>query len=164
MRRSTASIEDQYSSGAEEALQATGAAEHLSNWIPYVFVLDEDGQYAVHLPSFRQGPELGIDLETVFYFAESVLLPEFRGRGVGHAFFDAREAHARALGAQWCVFCAVVRDAAHPLRPVTCRQLDGFWRKRGYSPVEGARASFDWKDIDQPGETQHDLQVWMRAL
>ena len=36
-----------------------------------------------------------LDLASVFYCAESVLLPAYRGRGVGHAFFDHREAHAR---------------------------------------------------------------------
>lgn len=39
----------------------------------------------------------GIDPATVFYCGESVLLPEHRGQGIGHAFFDAREAHARRL-------------------------------------------------------------------
>src|SRR5690349_21560886 len=31
-----------------------------------------------------------------FYLAESVLLPAYRGRGIGAAFFDLREAHIRA--------------------------------------------------------------------
>lgn len=105
-----------------------------------------------------------IDLKDIFYCAESVLLPEYRGRGLGHAFFDAREAHARALGRRYVTFCGVVRPEDHPLRPETYRPLDGFWRKRGYAPVEGAVATFRWKDIDQPGETDHPLQFWMRRL
>lgn len=40
----------------------------------------------------------GIDPRQVFYCAESVLLPRYRGQGLGHAFFDQREAHARRLG------------------------------------------------------------------
>ena len=40
----------------------------------------------------------GLGLKDVFYCAESVLLPTYRGRGLGHAFFDAREAHARRIG------------------------------------------------------------------
>jgi len=42
---------------------------------------------------------VGIDPAGVFYLSESVLLPAWRGQGVGHAFFDAREAHARQRGA-----------------------------------------------------------------
>lgn len=106
----------------------------------------------------------GIPLENIFYCAESVLLPEYRGQGIGHRFFDAREAHARALGRTHCAFCGVVRPADHPLRPDSYRPLDAFWRKRGYTPVMGAVARFRWKDIERETETDHDLQFWMRAL
>ncbi|MDR9395052.1 GNAT family N-acetyltransferase [Roseovarius sp. SYSU LYC5161] len=105
-----------------------------------------------------------IDLRDIFYCAESVLLPQYRGRGIGHAFFDAREAHARDLGRRYSAFCGVVRPAAHPLKPDGYQPLDPFWRKRGYAPVEGAVAHFRWKDIDQPAETDHPLQFWMRRL
>lgn len=106
----------------------------------------------------------GLDLGTIFYCAESVLLPEYRGRGVGHRFFDLREAHARALGRARCAFCGVVRPADHPLRPAGAAPLDPFWRKRGYAPLEGAVATFRWKDIDRTEETAHPLQFWIRDL
>lgn len=105
-----------------------------------------------------------VPLEQIFYCAESVLLPEYRGQGVGHAFFDAREGHARRLGLTHSAFCGVVRPQDHPLRPSDYAPLDPFWRKRGYAPVEGAVASYRWKDVDQPEETVHPLQFWMRPL
>jgi GNAT superfamily N-acetyltransferase len=88
----------------------------------------------------------GLAAEAVFYCAESVLLPGYRGQGAGHRFFDLREAHARALGRRHAVFCAVTRPADHPARPAGYRPLDDFWRKRGYEPVEGAFARFAWRD------------------
>ena len=106
----------------------------------------------------------GLDAARIFYCAESVLLPEYRGRGIGHAFFDAREAHARTLGRDSSVFCSVMRTEGHPLRPDGYRPLDAFWRGRGYAPLPGAIARFAWKDTDQPGETDHELQLWMRRL
>ena len=106
----------------------------------------------------------GLDLDTIFYCAESVLLPGYRGRGVGHRFFDLREAHARAMGRTRSAFCAVERPADHPLRPPGYAPLDPFWRKRGYETLEGARAHFRWKDLDQPDETDHPLQFWIKAL
>ncbi len=106
----------------------------------------------------------GVALEDVFYCAESVLLPRYRGHGIGHRFFDAREAHARALGRTYAAFCGVVRSADHPLKDPGYRPLDPFWRKRGYAPLEGAVAHFRWKDMDQPDETDHALQFWMRKL
>lgn len=106
----------------------------------------------------------GLDLATIFYCAESVLLPQYRGRGAGHAFFDAREAHARALGYPRCCFCAVIRPEDHPARPAGYAPLDPFWRKRGYAPLDGVRARFSWKDRDAGGESEKELQFWIRAL
>ena len=59
--------------------------------------------------------QTGLDLSTIFYCAESVLLPEYRGQGIGHAFFNQREGHARAHGFKKTAFCGVVRP--HDLIP-----------------------------------------------
>jgi GNAT superfamily N-acetyltransferase len=107
----------------------------------------------------------GLDVQNTLYCGESVLLPEYRGRGVGHAFFDQREAHARALGGfTHCAFCAVVRPPEHPLRPAAYVPLDAFWSRRGYAKAEGIVAPFTWKDIDEPQETAKPIQFWMKAL
>ncbi|MDU8913000.1 GNAT family N-acetyltransferase [Aestuariicoccus sp. MJ-SS9] len=103
-------------------------------------------------------------LNDIFYCAESVLLPDYRGRGIGHRFFDLRETHARALGRRYSAFCAVIRPDDHPLRPAGYAPLDPFWQKRGYAPLPGVTARFRWKDRDQPTETDHDLQFWTRRL
>ncbi|MCK0149062.1 GNAT family N-acetyltransferase [Marivita sp. S6314] len=105
-----------------------------------------------------------IPLSDVFYCAESVLLPQYRGHGIGHRFFDTREAHARHLGARYSAFCSVVRPDDHPLKPEQYQSLHGFWRKRWYTPLDGAVAQFRWKDVDQTEETAKPLQVWMRHL
>ncbi|TNF04244.1 MAG: GNAT family N-acetyltransferase [Sphingomonadales bacterium] len=106
----------------------------------------------------------GFDMERLFYFGESVLLSEYRGLGIGHSFFEAREAAARAAGATHTCFCAVVRPANHPLRPEKARDLHPFWRARGYTPMDGMVTDFDWKDIDQPQDSAHPMQYWIRAL
>jgi GNAT superfamily N-acetyltransferase len=106
----------------------------------------------------------GYELAKIFYCGESVLLRSHRGHGLGHAFFDRREAHARRLGGfTHSAFCRVVRPDDHPLKPPEYRPLDGFWRKRGYAPVEGLVATYDWKDIDQAAETAHQMQFWMKG-
>ena len=106
----------------------------------------------------------GVPLERILYGAESVLLPEYRGKGIGHRFFDLREDHARALGRTHVAFCSVMRPADHPLQPATYRTNDAFWQGRGYAPVPGAVAEFSWKDLGEAGETVKPLQFWMRAL
>lgn len=111
--------------------------------------------------AFAERPE---PLDQIFYCAESVLLPDYRGLGLGHAFFDAREAHARALDRRYSAFCSVIRPADHPLRPASYRPLDPFWRKRGYAPLPGVVARFDWTDVGGDRQTPHELQFWMRSL
>ncbi len=107
----------------------------------------------------------GYDIAKIFYCGESVLLKSHRGHGLGHAFFDHREAHGRKLGGfTHSTFCRVVRPADHPLKPKDYVPLDGFWRKRGYEPVEGLITTYRWKDIDRPDETDHEMQFWMKAL
>jgi len=107
----------------------------------------------------------GCDVSRIFYCGESVLLPQYRGRGLGHAFFDHREAQARSLGTfTHSAFCAVVRPQGHALRPKDYVPLDTFWEKRGYAKVEGLIAHFTWKDIDEPAETAKPMQFWMKAL
>ena len=96
-----------------------------------VVVLARDGDQVIGastgIPLARDGTEFqapflarGIDVQKVFYCGESVLLPGWRGRGIGHAFFDAREAHARNLGGfDWTAFAAVDRGDEDPRR---CRR------------------------------------------
>ncbi len=120
--------------------------------------MEDHGEFAAALGGQKMA------LTDIFYCAESVLLPEYRGQGVGHAFFDQREAHGRDLGRSVSMFCAVVRDAIHPLRPADHVPLDAFWRKRGYTPLAGAIANYRWKDLDQPVETDHALQFWSRPI
>jgi GNAT superfamily N-acetyltransferase len=108
--------------------------------------------------------EHDIPLDSCFYCAESVLLPDYRGQGAGHRFFDLREHHARALGFGRSLFCSVMRPADHPARPKDARALEPFWRKRGYAPLTGAVATFAWKDIEDVAETPKPLQIWIRPL
>jgi GNAT superfamily N-acetyltransferase len=106
----------------------------------------------------------GLDVGRVFYFGESVLLPAWRGRGLGHAFFDHREAHARALGRfDTTAFCAVDRDPDDPRRPPAHRGNEAFWTGRGYARQPGMTMRLRWNEIGR-GEIEHALTFWLRPL
>ena len=106
----------------------------------------------------------GTDPARVFYFGESVLLPAYRGRGIGRAFFDRREAHARALGGfSWTAFAAVERDAGDPRRPEGHRGPERLWQARGYTRQPGLRMQLDWAETGV-GDCSHALVFWTRPL
>jgi len=117
-------------------------------------------------PEFQQPfIEQGYDPAKVFYCAESVLLKEYRGRGVYKHFFTGREGHARKLDRfDWCGFCGVQRPADHPLRPADYVPLDQVWGKFGYVKHPELRTSYHWKDIDQTQETDHDMVFWLKSI
>jgi GNAT superfamily N-acetyltransferase len=108
--------------------------------------------------------ERGIDTASLFYFGESVLLPAYRGQGVGHAFFDHRESHARVCGATTTHFAAVIRPDNHPARPAGYVPLDAFWRKRGYAPLPGFITQLAWKEHGEESESPKPMQYWLRKL
>ena len=109
--------------------------------------------------------ERGIPEAEVFYFGESVLLPEYRGRGLGHRFFDAREGYARSLGRfRWTAFCAVVRRDDDPRRPPGYRPLDAFWQARGYGRQDAMTVRLRWRELGQSEDTENALSVWLRRL
>lgn len=106
----------------------------------------------------------GERLEDIFYFGESILKRAYRGKGLGHAFFDGREAHAAALGYTKMAFCGVIRPDDHPARPLEHRPLDAFWRKRGYRPLGGVIAHFSWLDVGDAEESAKPMQFWGRGF
>jgi GNAT superfamily N-acetyltransferase len=105
-----------------------------------------------------------ININEIFYCAESVLLPEHRGRGAGPRFFALRESHARGLGMKHAAFCAVERPVEHPARPADYKPLDVFWQRQGYEKVDGLTTTFSWKDVGVDHETPKPMQFWMKSL
>ena len=108
--------------------------------------------------------EAGWNLAEVFYFGESVLRREFRGGGIGHRYFDEREAHAGRHGFKVTAFCAVDREPDHPLRPQHCQSFDKFWERRGYRREHGMVAAVSWPQVDTGGEVENRLTFWTRRL
>ncbi|HEY1075177.1 MAG TPA: GNAT family N-acetyltransferase [Fontimonas sp.] len=108
--------------------------------------------------------DAGMDLSRIDYFGESVLLPEYRGRGLGVKFFELREAHARALGLPVCAFCAVQRPDDHPLKPTDFVPNDAFWTRRGYRKEAALQTTLDWPDIGEAQSTRKPMTFWLREI
>lgn len=122
------------------------------------------------LPMVDEGPEFqeafrkaGYDLNQICYFGESILLPAYRGQGLGKEFFRRREAHAQSLGGiRYTTFCAVNRPSDHPARPAGHVSLDGLWTKQGYVKHPELQATFVWKEIGEESESPKTLTFWLK--
>ncbi|MDF0731051.1 GNAT family N-acetyltransferase [Pseudomonas entomophila] len=154
-------------------------ADYLSSYVDsersLVVLAVDDGQVvgactglplADHTREFQQPfLEQGRDPSTVYYFGESVLLPAYRGRGLGVRFFIEREAYAHKLGSfHYCAFCAVERPNGHPRRPLHYKPLQGFWRNRGFLHQPALRMVYAWRDLDEPQASAKTLSFWLKEL
>lgn len=117
-------------------------------------------------PMTVQAPFLSTSINPamVFYFGESVLLPEWRGQGIGHLFMDARENAARDAGFAWAAFCAVERAEEDPRRPADYQPLHAFWRKRGFARCPELHTTFSWKEIGETDESPKLMVFWIKSL
>lgn len=106
----------------------------------------------------------GYAADAVCYFGESVLDPAYRGQGIGRAFFEHRERHARARGFSVAAFCAVDRPADHPRRPAGYAPHDAFWTRRGFVRRPDITTAFAWRDLDDTEETPKPMVFWVKEL
>ena len=106
----------------------------------------------------------GLDVGQVWYLAGSVLLPGYRGRGLGVRFFEERERRGRELGYEAASFCAIERPPDHPRRPAGYVSLDEFWKKRGYLQRPHLVAELPWQDLDEQAESPKPMTFWTKDL
>lgn len=115
--------------------------------------------------SFKEPIErAGLNPNEICYFGESVLLKEYRGRGIGKTFLRIREDFAKSIGLNTVMFCSVVRAANHPICPPSYRSLEPFWRKEGYEKVPGLFTEYSWKDLNEIKESKKSMQFWKKNL
>lgn len=106
--------------------------------------------------------DAGINIDHSFYFGESILDSRYRGKGIGKDFFKLREEHALKIypNLTRCAFCAVQREADHPLRPKEYRDLGQFWHSQGYVLNKSLVLRYKWKDINKKSEDAKTLVFW----
>ena len=105
------------------------------------------------------------EVKDIFYFAESVILPKYRGKSFGNQFFSLREEFASRLGYNKFVFCSVNRDKNHFLRPSDYTELNDWWTKRGYKSMPNIICKFGWKEVGSLSkESTNYLTFWQKGL
>ncbi|MFY7993076.1 MAG: GNAT family N-acetyltransferase [Bacteriovoracaceae bacterium] len=141
----------------------------------FIFLIEDKGQIVgattsiwaeEEVDNFKKPFELsGINPKDVFYFGESVLLPQYRGLGFGKIFFQERETFARSLPfINLLSFCAVIRPSTHPLRPQGYQPLDFFWHSQGFQKNDGLTTTYEWKDRGDEKESLKEMQFWTKLI
>jgi GNAT superfamily N-acetyltransferase len=113
----------------------------------------------------RPFKERRLDIESYFFFGDSALLKIYRGRGIGHHFFDAREAHiAHYKKFKHICFCVPDCPESDPQRPKDFIPLHDFWRKRGYIQQPEMKCTLFWKGIGEARPTEKQMNFWIKDL
>lgn len=122
-------------------------------------LIDEEHSFVEPLAAY------GIAPASVFYYGESVLMPEFRSLGLELRFFDEREAYARRLGRfSRLAFCTVARAEDDPRRPADFRAQDRFWQRRGFRELPSLTTMYSWREIGEPVPTPKRMVFWLKEL
>ena len=105
------------------------------------------------------------DIDSYFFFGDSTLLKHYRGRGIGHHFFDARESHvAHYKKYKHICFCVPDCKEPDPRKPKDFIPLHDFWRKRGYIHHPDLKCYLTWKEIDASQATEKHLSYWIKEV
>ncbi|MEN9343505.1 MAG: hypothetical protein RLZZ453_292 [Chlamydiota bacterium] len=118
----------------------------------------EEENSSIHQPLIDKG----LNISEYYFLSEVLLLKPYRGRGIGHHFFDARESFAEQLHRfKYLCFYAPVQQEPSPSDFVP---MHDFWRKRGY--IHHAEMQFSLKikrvDLLHPQDTY--FTFWIKPL
>ncbi len=127
---------------------------------------------ALGLPLIAEDPQMqqpfierGLPVENYYFFSASTLLKPYRGRGIGHHFYDVRETHVKHYNKfSHICFCTPVRPANDPQRPADYQPLDDFWRKRGYVHQPEIQGHYQWTEVGKQHPEEKTLAFWIKDL
>jgi GNAT superfamily N-acetyltransferase len=105
-----------------------------------------------------------LNLDSIIYFGESILLKDYRNKGYGKLFMKERFEFAQSFS--WCkevYFCSIDRPENHPLKPNGYKNLHEFWLTQGFNPTN-LSSVFVWKDINESVESEKKMNFWIKSI
>lgn len=109
--------------------------------------------------------ERRIAVDSYYFFGDSTLLKNYRSRGIGHHFYDAREIHvAQYKKFKHICFCVPDCSELDTDRPKGYIPLTDFWRKRGYIHHPEIKCTLSWKKLNETHPSNIPMSFWIRPL
>ncbi len=104
-------------------------------------------------------------LEGLYYLGEIVVLPFYRGKGIGLELYQHFEKEVRTINEiTSIVHCSVVRDPNDIRKPLNYRSVDQFWKQQGYEILDEITAEFSYKEVDSEKKTPHTMVFQEKKL
>lgn len=104
------------------------------------------------------------DIKDVFYLGETIILPEYRGRGLSRLMIKTIEQHAVGQGFKVLSLATINRSPDDIRKPEDYVSLDGLWNKYGYDKQDGIKVNLSWREIGQSEETKQEMIFWFKEL
>lgn len=106
-----------------------------------------------------------LDVSKYYHFGEALLLKHYRGRGVGHHFYELREERAKKFGIfDSACFYTFDRTENNEYKDQDFYPLDDFWRKRGFVHHKELITIQRWKDLSEETESDKECSFWIKKL
>ena len=108
----------------------------------------------------------GYDTDNVYYFGETILVPEQRGKGNYTKIVQERERAVKEMGYTRACFMAVKREENHPQRPADYREPGPIFSHMGYQPTD-VEVSFNYPTVLPNGasaDRDHLMVYWVKSL
>lgn len=107
----------------------------------------------------------GLNPAEFFYFRESMLLPEYRGLGIGKIFLQEREKIAKQHPQiNHITFFCVERDHNDPRKPHDYRSPYLLWHKEGFKKRDDIHHTFEWKIVEEEKPIPNKIVFWIKNL
>ncbi len=113
--------------------------------------------------------ESGTELKSLFYIADLVLLPEYRGQGLEQQMCEALEEHARKAGCYKGIAYLLIDEAERTkhLTPQGSKlykpYFSSFWERRGYSCSDISFVT-QFEIVGETDDTPHKMTYWIKHL
>ncbi len=104
-------------------------------------------------------------VDSYYFFGNSTLLKNYRSRGIGHHFYDAREMHVTQYKKfKHICFCVPDCSGLDANRPKDYVPLIDFWRKRGYIHHPEIKCTLSWKKLNETQTSNIPMSFWIKEL
>lgn len=106
----------------------------------------------------------GYPLAAIAYHGELILLPEYRGQGIGKALYLSVENWARNNQFPYIAFAQIDESKIPVAPPADYVPVDGFWDKLGFTKHPELQFNAFYKCVGEDEETYHPMYYWLKKL